>query len=74
MMELKHAAFSQLFRCCEKSTGPGLFNRESVSKNKASTETYPCYNIDFGKDQWPVTQCMRLMTLREILERIVNTL
>ncbi|KAG0014368.1 hypothetical protein BGZ82_001786, partial [Podila clonocystis] len=64
-MELRHKAFSQLFRC------EGSYNHEDVSK--AAVETYPMYNIDFDKRQRPIKQCMRLMTLRAILTHIVNS-
>ncbi|KAG0034833.1 hypothetical protein BGZ81_002926, partial [Podila clonocystis] len=65
VMKLRHKAFSQLFRC------QGSYNPEDVSK--AAVETYPMYNIDFDKRQRPITKCMRLMTLREILTRVVNS-
>ncbi|KAG0014050.1 hypothetical protein BGZ82_001915, partial [Podila clonocystis] len=64
-MELRRKAFSQLFRC------EGSYNHEDVSN--AAAETYPMYNIDFDKRQRPITKCMRLMTLREILTRAVNS-
>ncbi|KAG0320739.1 hypothetical protein BG000_003458, partial [Podila horticola] len=65
MMELRHKAFSQLFRC------QGSYNREDVAN--ATIEPYPKYHIDFAKRQRPVTRCMRLMTLRDILTNVVNS-
>ncbi|KAG0013904.1 hypothetical protein BGZ82_001966, partial [Podila clonocystis] len=64
-MENRHKAFSQLFRC------QGSYNPEDVYK--AVVETYPMYNIDLDKSQRPITKCMRLMTLREILTRVVDS-
>ncbi|KAF9320853.1 hypothetical protein BG003_004635 [Podila horticola] len=65
-MELRHKAFSQLFRC------RGSYNREDVATS--TVEPYPKYHIDFTKRQRPVTRCMRLMTLREILTHVMNSL
>ncbi|KAF9308514.1 hypothetical protein BG003_010986 [Podila horticola] len=65
VMERRHKAFCQLFRC------QGSYNHENVCK--AAVEPYPMYNIDFDKRQRPVTKCMRLMTLREILTHVVNS-
>ncbi|KAG0011047.1 hypothetical protein BGZ81_002413, partial [Podila clonocystis] len=65
VMELRHKAFSQLFRC------QGSYNHEDICKT--AVEPYPMYNIDFDKRQRPVTKCMRLTTLREILTRVVSS-
>ncbi|KAF9199629.1 hypothetical protein BGZ59_003847, partial [Podila verticillata] len=65
VMKLRHKAFSQLFQC------QGSYNHDDVSK--AVVEPYPMYNIDFDKRQRPIKKCMRLMTLREILTRVVNS-
>ncbi|KAF9378242.1 hypothetical protein CPB97_009697 [Podila verticillata] len=65
VMKSRHKAFSQLFRC------QGPYSLEVISK--AVVEPFPMYNIDFNKRQRPITQCMRLMTLREILTRAVNS-
>ncbi|KAF9381035.1 hypothetical protein CPB97_007984, partial [Podila verticillata] len=65
VMALRHKAFSQLFRC------QGPYSREEVTK--ATVEPYPMYNIDFDKRQRPITRCMRLMTLREILTDVVKS-
>ncbi|KAG0314160.1 hypothetical protein BG000_005639 [Podila horticola] len=65
VMERRHKVFSQLFRC------QGSYNHEDVCKD--AVEPYPMYNIDFDKRQRPVTKCMRLMTLREILTHVVNS-
>ncbi|KAF9200637.1 hypothetical protein BGZ59_003170, partial [Podila verticillata] len=65
LLELRHKAFSQLLRC------QGSYNLEDVSK--AAIELYPMYNIDFDKRLRPIKKCMRLMTLREILTRVVNS-
>ncbi|KAG0350275.1 hypothetical protein BG005_010196, partial [Podila minutissima] len=63
-MELRHKAFSQLFRC------QGSYSRDDVSK--ATIELYPMYNIDLKERQRPITQCMRLTTLREIFSQVVS--
>ncbi|KAF9198501.1 hypothetical protein BGZ59_004590, partial [Podila verticillata] len=72
-MKLQHKAFSQLFQFSEQSTTPGSFSRERVSKAKTTADIYHSFNIDFGRKQRPIIKCMTLMTLREILERVVNS-
>ncbi|KAF9326322.1 hypothetical protein BG006_010220 [Podila minutissima] len=64
VMELRHKVLSQLFRC------QGSYSRDDVSK--AMIELYPMYNIDLKERQRPITQCMRLTTLREILSQVVS--
>ncbi|KAG0352136.1 hypothetical protein BG005_008385 [Podila minutissima] len=64
VMELRHKALSQLFRC------QGSYSRDDISK--AMIELYPMYNIELKERQRPITQCMRLTTLREILSQVVN--
>ncbi|KAF9325900.1 hypothetical protein BG006_010634, partial [Podila minutissima] len=64
VMELRHKALSQLFR------RQGSYSRDDVSK--AAIELYPMYNIDLKERQRPITRCMRLTTLREILSQVVN--
>ncbi|KAF9277933.1 hypothetical protein BGZ74_003227, partial [Mortierella antarctica] len=63
-MELRHKALSQLFRC------QGSYGHDDVSM--ATIELYPMYNIDLKERQRPITQCMRLTTLREILSQVVS--
>ncbi|KAG0316467.1 hypothetical protein BG000_004857, partial [Podila horticola] len=45
VMELRHRAFSQLFRC------QGSYSHDDISK--ATIESYPMYNIDCDKRQRP---------------------
>ncbi|KAG0016159.1 hypothetical protein BGZ81_011368 [Podila clonocystis] len=64
-MKIRHTAFSHLFRGIQ-----GSFNSAEI-QGKA-IDLFPMYTIDFDKGHRPIPRCMRLRTLRKILQRAVE--
>ncbi|KAG0328280.1 hypothetical protein BG000_000552, partial [Podila horticola] len=63
-MDLRHKAFSQLFR-------GGLRNgakMRSIYEYNDSVELYPCYTVDLSIYHRPIPRCLMLNSLRDILQ------
>ncbi|KAF9369682.1 hypothetical protein CPB97_003393, partial [Podila verticillata] len=70
-LEVRHRAFSRLFRGQGHKSVQGSFNRDKIQDGKV--DLYPKYTIDMDERQRPVVRCMLLKTLREILQRAVKS-
>ncbi|KAF9392178.1 hypothetical protein CPB97_003503 [Podila verticillata] len=70
-MEMRHKAFSRLFRGMGHMQGQGSFIRDKIRDEKV--ELYPWYTVDLNKKHRPIPRCMLLNTLREILQLAVSS-
>ncbi|KAF9369973.1 hypothetical protein CPB97_003122 [Podila verticillata] len=70
-LDMRHKAFSRLFRGMGHMQGQGSFNRDEIRDEQV--ELYPWYTVDLKKNHRPIPRCMLFNTLREILQRAVTS-
>ncbi|KAF9200824.1 hypothetical protein BGZ59_003071, partial [Podila verticillata] len=70
-LDMRHKAFSRLFRGMGHMQGQGSFNRDEIRDEQV--ELYPWHTVDLKKNLRPIPRCMLFNTLREILQRAVTS-
>ncbi|KAF9375505.1 hypothetical protein CPB97_011406, partial [Podila verticillata] len=65
-MKLRHKAFSRIFRGRGHRGGQGSFTHSEITEEQV--ELYRMRTIDLDKNQRPITRCMRLQSLRDVLQ------